>query len=129
MNSKFKTDLKAWLRKYSTPKEQQKHLFETFVREESAFEVIKKLVKDFLAIYGLTMHSKIVHKGIYVTVLQKLTFFINHDLMINFFKLRGNYNSQINFKNTRLKNTSEIEKLPTKTKKKKEKTHYTTKPP
>jgi hypothetical protein len=29
MNSKFKTDLKAWLRKYPTPKEQQKHVKNT----------------------------------------------------------------------------------------------------
>jgi hypothetical protein len=58
MNSKYKTDLKAWLRKYPTPKEQQKHLFEAFVREKSAFEEIKKLVKDFITTYGLTMHTK-----------------------------------------------------------------------
>jgi hypothetical protein len=37
MNSKFKTDLKAWLKKYPTPKEQQKHPFEEFTREKGAF--------------------------------------------------------------------------------------------
>jgi hypothetical protein len=33
MNSKYRSDLKAWLRKYPTPKEQQKHPFQTFERE------------------------------------------------------------------------------------------------
>jgi hypothetical protein len=34
MNSAYKTGLKAWLRKYPTPKQKQKNPFETFVREK-----------------------------------------------------------------------------------------------
>jgi hypothetical protein len=40
----------------------------------------------------------------YMTILQKLTSFINHDLMADFFKLDDNYNFQSDPKNTRLKN-------------------------
>jgi hypothetical protein len=35
------------LRKYPTPKEQQKHPFEEFTREKGAFEIVKEVVKNF----------------------------------------------------------------------------------
>jgi hypothetical protein len=41
LNSQYRSDLKAWLRKYPTPKEQQKHPFQTFEGERSE-------VKSFL---------------------------------------------------------------------------------
>jgi hypothetical protein len=56
MNSKFKTDLKAWLRKYPTPKEQQKHPFDEFTREVGVFENVKEVVKRLLTTYGLVIH-------------------------------------------------------------------------
>jgi hypothetical protein len=40
----------------------------------------------------------------YMTIVQKLASFINHDLMADFFKLDENYNFQTDPKNTRLKN-------------------------
>jgi hypothetical protein len=57
MNSVYKTDLKAWLRKYPTPQQQRNHPFETFVREKSAFEILKEEVKAFLLEYGISMFT------------------------------------------------------------------------
>jgi hypothetical protein len=109
MNSKFKTDLKAWLRKYPTPKEQQKHPFEEFTREKGVFENVKEAVKLFLTNYGLTMYTQTQTTGNltvshYMTLLQKLTSLINKDLMIAYFNLPKNYNFKVDVKNIRLRN-------------------------
>jgi hypothetical protein len=108
MNSKLKTDLKAWLRKYPTPKEQQKHPFEEFTREKGAFENVK-VVKRFLTTYGLGMYTQTQKNGNltvshYMIILQKLTSIINKDLMIAYFDLPPNYNFKVDVKNTRLRN-------------------------
>jgi hypothetical protein len=108
MNCKFKTDLKA-LRKYPTPKKQQKHQFEEFTREKGAFENVKEAVKLFLTNYKLTIYTQtqttenltISH---YITILQKLTSLINKDLMIAYFNLPKNYNFEVDVKNSRLRN-------------------------
>jgi acyl-CoA synthetase (NDP forming) len=63
VNSAHKTDLKAWLRKYPTPQRQRNHPFETFVREKSAFEILKNEIKDFLVEYGISMHTKANQQG------------------------------------------------------------------
>jgi hypothetical protein len=108
MNSKFKTDLKAWLRKYPTPKKQQKHPFEEFTCEKGAFEYVKEVVKRLLTTYGLVMFTQAQKSGNltvshYMTLLQKLTSIINKDLMITYFNLPPNYNFKIDIKNTSLK--------------------------
>jgi hypothetical protein len=113
MNSKLKTDLKAWLRKYPTPKEQKKHPFEEFTREKGAFETVKEVVKRFLTTYGLTMYTQTNTSGNltvshYMTLLQKLTSIINKDLMIAYFNLPKNYNFKVDVKNTRLRNNQKI---------------------
>jgi hypothetical protein len=73
MNSGFKTDLKAWLRKYPTPKEQQKHPFKEFTREKNAFENVKEAVKLFLT-KKLTIYTQAQSYYLhYTTLLQKLT--------------------------------------------------------
>jgi hypothetical protein len=46
MNSKYKSDLKAWLRKYPLPAQQRKNPFENFEREQSAFEILKDEIKQ-----------------------------------------------------------------------------------
>jgi hypothetical protein len=99
----------AWLRKYLTPKEQQKHPFEEFTHEKGAFENAKKIVKRFLGTYGLVMHTQTQVDGNltvshYMTILQKLTLIINKDLMITYFCLPANYNFKVDVKNTRLRN-------------------------
>jgi hypothetical protein len=113
MNSKLKTDLKAWLRKYPTPKEQQKHQFEEYVREVNAFENVKNSVKRFLTEKGLTMYTQAqktenLTVSHYMTLLQKLTSIINKDLMISYFNLDPTYNFKVDVKNTRLKNNQKI---------------------
>jgi hypothetical protein len=97
------------VKEISHPREQQKHPFEEFKREKSAFEEIKDLVKEFLTTYGLKMHSKTSPQGNlnvshYMTIVQKLSSFINHDLMTTFFKLDETYDFRADPKNTRLKN-------------------------
>jgi hypothetical protein len=109
MNSKLKTDLKAWLRKYPTLREQQKHPFEEFTREKGTFENVKTIVKRLLMNYGLTMYTQAQKTGNltvshYMTLLQKLTSIINKDLMITNFNLPPNYNFKVDVKNTRLRN-------------------------
>jgi peroxiredoxin family protein len=107
MNSKFKSDLKAWLRKYTTPKEQQKHPLEEFTREKGAFANVKEAVKLFLTNYGLVMFTQAQQSGNltvshYMTLLQKLISIINKDLMIAYFNLFINYNFKVDVKNIRL---------------------------
>jgi hypothetical protein len=81
MNSKYKSDLKAWLRKYPKPKEQQKHLFQTFEREKSTFEIVKDEVKKLLTEYNIKMHI----------LLQKLTSIVSYELMKICFNLPPDY--------------------------------------
>jgi hypothetical protein len=113
MNSKFKTDLKGLLRKYPTPKEQQKHPFEEFTREVGVFENVRTVVKRFLDMYGLVMHTQTQEEGNItvshnMTILQKLTSIINKDLIIAYFGLSANYNFKVDVKNTRLRNNQKI---------------------
>jgi hypothetical protein len=82
LNSQYKTDLKAWLRKYPTPKQQQKYPFQTFEREKSAFEIVKDEVKKFLTEYAVSH---------YIILLQKLTSIVNYDLMKIHFNLPEGY--------------------------------------
>jgi hypothetical protein len=95
MNSKYKTDLKSWMRKYSTPKQQQKNPFEMFVREKSVFETLKNEMKRFLCEYNVIMHTKTKAGNLtvshYITLLQKLTSILNYDLMRECFNLNENY--------------------------------------
>jgi hypothetical protein len=57
MNSKLKIDFKAWLRKYPTPKKQQKHPFDEFTREKCVFENVKEAIKRLLTAYGLVIYT------------------------------------------------------------------------
>jgi hypothetical protein len=96
MNSKYKSDLKAWLRKYPLPAQQRKNPFEKFVRDQSAFEVLKDEVKTLLTEYNVSMYTKDNQQGNltvshYMTLLQKLTVVLNLDLMRECFNLRENY--------------------------------------
>jgi hypothetical protein len=96
MNSKYKSDLKAWLRKYPLPAQQRKNPFENFVRDQSAFEILKDEVKTFLTDYSVSMHTNDNQQGNltvshYMTLLQKLTAVLNQDLMRVCFNLKENY--------------------------------------
>jgi hypothetical protein len=108
MNSAFRTDLKIWLRKYPTPKEQQKHPFEDFEGDVSAFEIIKIVMKNILNTYGLVMNTQSNPGNLtvshYMTILQKLTSFINKDLMLEYFSLDANYDFRLDLKSTRTAN-------------------------
>jgi hypothetical protein len=100
MNSALKTDLKAWLRKYPTPQQQRKHPFTEFERQKSAFEILKNEIKDFLAEYNISMHTKTNQQGNlsvshYMTFFQKLTSALNRDIMISYFRLPENYDFNI----------------------------------
>jgi hypothetical protein len=95
MNWQYRSDLKVWLRKYPTPKEQQKHPFQTFERGKSAFEIVKNEVKKFLSEYNIKMKTNTQDGNLtdahYMTLLQKLTSIINQDLMRIHFNLPPNY--------------------------------------
>jgi hypothetical protein len=100
MNSNFKTDLKAWLRKYPTPQQQRKHPFIEFERQKSAFEILKEKMKAFLAEYNISIHTKANQQGNlsvshYMTLLQKLTSTLNRDIMISYFCLPEKYDFNI----------------------------------
>jgi hypothetical protein len=94
MNSKYKSDIKAWLRKYPTPKQQQKHPFETFVKKK-LFRNTERLNEKFLTEYNIKMHTNSQAGNLtvshYMTLLQKLTSIINYDLMKICFNLPENY--------------------------------------
>jgi flagellin-specific chaperone FliS len=82
--------------KISNPKTTKKNPFETFVRENSAFEILKEEVKKFLGEYNISMYTKDNPQGNltvshYMTLLQKLTSVINLELMRVYFKLSENY--------------------------------------
>jgi hypothetical protein len=47
----------------TTPKEQQKHLFEEFIHEVKAFENVKTAIKNLLTTYGLTMYTQAQKNG------------------------------------------------------------------
>jgi hypothetical protein len=101
MNSGLKTDLKAWMRKYPTPKEQQKHPFEEFTLEKGAFEHVKNTIKLLLEEMGLTMYTQTEPTG---TLKCHITWTVNKDLMTIYFNLSPTHNFKIDIKNTRLRN-------------------------
>jgi hypothetical protein len=102
LNSKYKTDLKAWLRKYPTPEQQRKHPFLEFKREVNVFEILKYEIKEFLKECNIQMHTKTNPDGNlsvshYMTLLQKLTSVINKQPMINYFPLSIDYDFNIDY--------------------------------
>jgi hypothetical protein len=82
MNSSLRSDLKAWLRKYPTPKEQQTHPFEEFERDVSPFEIIKNAMKQTLNTYEYTNYSRKSHSITLHDNSLKLISFINKELVI-----------------------------------------------
>jgi hypothetical protein len=106
MNSALKTDLKAWLRKYSTPQQQRNHPFEQFERPVPAFEILKNELKDFLTDFGISMHTKTNPDGNlsvshYMTLLQKLTATLNCDIITFYFRLPDNYDFNLDDQHTK----------------------------
>jgi hypothetical protein len=74
----------------------KKNPFENFVRDQSAFEILKDEVKAFLTDYNVSMHTTDDQRGNltvshYMTLLQKLTAVLNQDLMRACFNLKENY--------------------------------------
>jgi hypothetical protein len=64
----------------------KKNPFENFVRDQSAFEILKDEVKTFLTEYNVSMYTKDNQQGNLtvshcMTFLQKLTSVLNLDLM------------------------------------------------
>jgi hypothetical protein len=113
MNSKYRSDLKAWLRKYPTPEEQAKHPFDKFERPVSAFEIMKREVAYLLSLLNLTMNSSKNPEGTLtvshcMTILQKLSSLLLRELTIQQFRLPSDYDFDIDEQGVKSKNALAI---------------------
>jgi hypothetical protein len=72
---------------------------------KSAFEIVKEAMKNTLNTYGLVMNKQANAGNLtvshFMTILRKLTSFINKDLMIEYFNLDNNYDFRLDLKQTR----------------------------
>ena len=79
IDPKERSRLKAYYRKYPTETQQEHHPIDEFVKEKSAFNMVKETVQIFLNMIGFSIYSKEKHPNgtvkltKFMTLLQKLT--------------------------------------------------------
>jgi hypothetical protein len=93
---KTRRELRAWYRKYPTPKEQADNPFETWVPDRSPYQIIREVLQAQLEYFGVSINSKSNPLGQiaakhYMPLLQKLTTLVYPHILDRIYNLGGNY--------------------------------------